>query len=75
MSKDQTVTLAVPGTRRLQLRWEKPGTEAGHPGGGRAAVLLSGHGGASDGTKTKEGQHFNQALCCGLTPGLGSLCL
>ena len=21
------------------------------------------------------GQHFNQALCCGLTPGLGSLCL
>ena len=58
MSKDQTVTTALLGTRRLQLRWEKPGTEAGHPGGDRAAVLLSGHGRASNGTRTEGGAAF-----------------
>lgn len=40
---DGGVTLAVLGTRRLQLRREKPRTEAGQAGGGGGAVLLSGH--------------------------------
>ena len=56
------------GTRRLQLRREKPRTEAGHTGGGGGAVLLSGHWAASDGARTEEGRRFNRAFALWTRP-------
>ena len=65
---DGGVTLAVLGTRRLQLRREKPRTEAGQAGGGGGAVLLSGHEGASDGGRTEEGRRFSRAFALWTRP-------